>query len=316
MVEIERSLGVLYLDRGLTAEAEAQLRPGLALALELHGPNHPSTLAVRRQLGLTYLQLGRLTEAEQALRAQHGPTEATLGPQHRETGLSLDALGRLALERDDTAAATAAFGRAVAIWRQPDGRHLLDYGLADLSLALQAGGDIAAARGVLEEARRVRAIRLGASHPAVGDLDRMMGELLLDAGDIGAARPWLGRAAQLTRVGYGADDPRTLQAQLALARLQSAQHGADDSVAPLQRFSAALPADASLAALRWEAQAYTAQSRCQPGAARAGERELQALEAELRSARPEGGRLSREVAALAASCHARLNGVASNAVAH
>jgi serine/threonine-protein kinase len=315
MVDIQRNLGGLYLDRGQAAEAEAQLRPGLALALELHGPNHPSTLAVRRQLGLAYLQLGRLAEAEQVLHAQHGPTEATLGPQHYETGLSLDALGRLALERGDTAAATAAFEHAVAIWRQPDGRHLLDRGLADLSLALQAGGDIRAARRVLEEARRVRATRLGASHPAVGDLDRMFGELLLDTGDIAAARPWLEQAGRLTLVGYGANDPHTLQAQLALARLQSAQDGTGDDDAPLQRFAAALPADDSLAELRWEARAYAARARCQAGATAAGERQLQALDIELRSARPEGGRLSREVAGLAASCHGRLNGIASRAVA-
>jgi serine/threonine-protein kinase len=315
MVEIQRNLGGLYLDRGQAAEAEAQLRPGLALALELHGPHHPSTLAVRRQLGLAWLQQGRLAEADQALRAQRGPTEATLGPRHHETGMSLDALGRLALERGDTAAATAAFEHAVAIWRQPDGRHLLDRGLADLSLALQAAGDVRAARGALEEARRVRATRLGASHPAVGDLDRMLGELLLGAGDAAAARPWLEQAGRLTLVGYGAGDPRTLQAQLALARLQSAQDGAHEGEMPLQRFAATLPADGSLAALRWEARAYAAMARCQAGAT-AGERQLQALDTELRSARPEGGRLSREVTQLAGSCHARLNGMAASAVAH
>jgi serine/threonine-protein kinase len=227
--------------------------------------------------------------------------------------MSLDALGRLALERGDTAAATAAFEHAVAIWRQPDGRHLLDRGLADLSLALQAAGDVRAARRVLEEARRVRATRLGASHPAVGDLDRMLGELLLGAGDAAAARPWLEQAGRLTLVGYGAGDPRTLQAQLALVRLQSAQDGNGD--APLQRFAATLPADGSLAALRWEARAYAAMARCQAGAT-AGERQLQALDTELRSARPEGGRLSREVAGLAGSCRARLNGMAASAVAH
>ncbi len=308
MVEIQRSLGALYLDRSQGAEAERVLRSGLALSMELHGPGHPATLAVRRQLGQAYLQLGRLAEAEQALRAQHGPTESLLGPRHRETALSLDALGRLALERGDTEAALAYFQRAVEIWRQPDGRHLLDYGLSDLANAQQARGDAATARATLEQARQVRIARLGASHPAVGDLDRRMGDLLLDAGQADAALPWLERASQLTRIGYGPADPRTQRAQLALARWQAAQ---GDGGAALDRFAATLPGtDAGLAPLGWEARAYAAQAHCSAGDAGAGGSRLRALDAELHSARPEGGSLPRAVATLAAGCHARLNNAA------
>ncbi|KAF1689350.1 serine/threonine-protein kinase [Pseudoxanthomonas koreensis] len=299
MVDIQRSLGALYLDRGQAIEAERALRSGLGLSMELHGPGHPFTLAVRRQLGQAYLQLGRLAEAEQALQAQHGPTEALLGPRHRETALSLDALGRLALERGDADAAVAHFQRAVQIWRQPDGRHLLDYGLADLARAQQARGESAAARGTLDEARRVRIARLGASHPAVGDLDRRIGEMLLDAGQSDAALPWLERGSQLTAVGYGATDLRTHQAQLALARWQAAKGDGD----ALERFLATLPdSDAALVPLRWEARAYAARARCIGGDASGGGEHLRALDAELRSARPEGGSLSREVDALADAC--------------
>jgi len=304
LVDIQRSLGMLYLDRGQATEAEQALRSGLALALELHGPDHPSTLAVRRQLGLAYLQLGRLAEAEKTLRAQHGPTEAMLGPQHRETALSLDALGRLALERGDTEAAISAFQRAVAIWRQPDGRYLLDYGLADLALALHAAGDDDAALAMLAQARSVRAARLGGSHPAVGDLDRMAGELLLDAGQTAAALPWLERGGQLTETGYGPDDRRTLQARLALQRWRALD---GDGGTGLEHFAAGLPAEPALLPLRWEAQAYAALARCRAGDTVAGRERLDALGVELRSARPEGGSQPREVARLAAAC-APLNG--------
>ena len=94
MVDIQRNLGALYLERGQAAEAESVLRTGLSLASDLHGAGHPVTLAVRRQLGLAYLQLGRLAEAEQALHAQHGPTETLLGPRHRETGHDPRRLGQ------------------------------------------------------------------------------------------------------------------------------------------------------------------------------------------------------------------------------
>ena len=42
---------------------------------------------------------------------------------------------------------------------------------------------------------------------------------------------------------------------------------------------------------------------------------LRALDAELRSARPEGGSLQREVASLASTCDARLNGIARTTAA-
>lgn len=303
LVDIRRSLGVLYLDRGQADAAEAALRPAVALARELHGPLHPATLAVRRQLGLAYLQQGRLAEAEQELRAQHGPTESVLGARHRETGLSLEALGRLALERGDAEAALAAFRHTVSIWREPDGRYVLDYGLADLAMAQAAQGDATAARATLEEARRVRIARLGASHPAVGDLDRLTGELLLDANQAEAARPWLERAAQLTRLGYGADDPRTLQAWLALVRLPPTPGEADEGPASrLRRFTDTLAEETTAAPLRWQARAYAAQAECRSGNVVGGTRQLLALQAELSKARPEGGSLPRQVARLAAAC--------------
>lgn len=305
-VDILLNLGALYLERNQAAEAEAALQRALVLAQELHGPVHPATLAVRRQLGLAYLQQGRLAEAGEALQAQHGPTESMLGPHHRETALSLQALGRLALERGDTGAGLAPFERAVSIWREPDGHHALDYGLADLATAQAARGDRSAARVTLEEARQVRIARLGASHPAVGELDRCIGELLLDSGQAEAARPWLERAAQLTRLGYGAEDPRTLQAWLALIRLPVAPGGMDEGAAVrLRRFAEGLPDGDAWAPLRWQARAFAGQADCTGGDPAGGARRLAALQAELRQTRPQGGILVHQVAGLAAACRGR-----------
>ena len=303
LVDIRRNLGALYLDRGDADDAEAVLRQALALALELHGPLHPTTLAVRRQLGVACLQQGRLAEAEAELRAQHAATGSALGPRHLETAQSLAALGRLALERGDATAAVAQLQQAVSIWREPDGQRLLDAGLADLAMAQLALGDAAKAHATLEEARQRRSTRLGSSHPGVGELDRLLGELLLDRGQPEAARRWLERAAQLTRIGYGADDPRTLRAWLALARLPVAEAAAGDGPAQrLHRFSAALPHDPSLAGLRWQARAFAAQADCEGGRRADGYRQLRDLQSELGLARAEGGRLSRQVADLAAAC--------------
>ena len=298
-VQVQRSLGVLYLDRGQADESAAELVPALALATDLHGAGHPATLAVRRQLGLAWLQQGRLEEAGRMLEAQHALTRSQLGDHHRETGLSFDALGRLSLERGDLDDAVTRFGQAVAIWRQGDGHHLLDYGLHDLGLALQARGDFDAAARALEEAHRLRVQRLGASHPASGDLDRAIGELRLAMGDIQGARTWLDRGARLTALGYGADDPRSAAARLALVRAQAAPATA------LEQLLRDLPDEARLQPLRWRVRAYAAAGHC-AGDRRAEARDiLQDLERQMRQSRPQGGAVVREVAALSSACGAR-----------
>ena len=297
-VEVQRSLGVLYLDRGQAQEAEQMLVPALALASDLHGASHPLTLAVRRQLGQAWLQQGRLEEAGAALEAQHVLTRALLGDRHRETGLSLDALGRLALERGDTATAINRFSEAVAIWRQPDGHHLLDYGLHDLGLALLADGQYERAEHTLREAWRLRMQRLGSSHPAVGDLERSIGEVLLARGQVGAAGPWLQRAVRLTHSGYGPHDPRSVAARLAqaLASANPAPH--------LEQLALSLPNQPRLQPLRWRALGQAAAARCGTPGGEYSPRLLAQLREEAGQQRPEGGSANRELARLAAACPA------------
>jgi serine/threonine protein kinase/tetratricopeptide (TPR) repeat protein len=296
-VEVQRSLGVLYLDRGQAEEAEAVLVPALALSSELHGASHPLSLAVRRQLGLAWLRQGRLQQAAGTLEAQHVLTRALLGSSHREAGLSLDALGRLALEQGDTGTAIARFEEAIGIWRQPDGHHLLDYGLHDLGMALQADGQWLRAEQTLREAWRLRVRRLGRSHPAVGDLERSLGEVLQAQGRPREAAPWLQRAVALTGAGYGADDPRSVAARLALAQSSA------DPRQPLAALLRQLPEQPRLRALRWRTEAGIASVRCARGEKVAGSaRQLARLATQAQALRPEGGSINRELARLAAQC--------------
>ncbi|MBP7367214.1 MAG: hypothetical protein KA925_07230, partial [Pseudoxanthomonas sp.] len=73
----------------------------------------------------------------------------------------------------------------------------------------------------------------------------------------------------------------------------------------LQRFAGRLPPGEAMAALRWQAQAWAAHADCQAGHVAAGTRQLQDLQAQLQLARPQGGRLPRLVAGLAADCGRR-----------
>ena len=71
-----------------------------------------------------------------------------------------------------------------------------------------------------------------------------------------------------------------------------------------RKYSRLTPGEA-MAALRWQAQAWAAHADCQAGHVAAGTRQLQDLQAQLQLARPQGGRLPRLVAGLAADCGRR-----------
>lgn len=204
-------------------------------------------------------------------------------------------LGRLAQAQDDTA-------RAVEIWRGPEGSQNLHGGLFVRGMVLHAAGRNQQALQALRESRALRVAQFGASHALIGETDRMIGEVLAARGEHSLASQYFERAANLTRIGYGPEHPRSLDAALSQAR----------HLARTGQLAAALPRLDSLALqsgsgseipkLRWSARAYAAEARC-----RAGERSqalfvLDALLRELTQARPDGGVLVREVEAVRNAC--------------
>src|SRR6185503_7457767 len=74
---------------------------------------------VRRKRG-AYDQALAAAERSRAIRS------AVLGPRHRETAVALDIIGKIDLDRGQWAAAEAAIGAAIEIWRAHthDGRAL------------------------------------------------------------------------------------------------------------------------------------------------------------------------------------------------
>ena len=70
----------------------------------------------------------------------------------------------------------------------------------------------------------------------------------------------------------------------------------------LEQLAEVLADTPTLAPLRWQARAFAAQADCEGGRRADGYRQLRDLQSELGLARAEGGRLSRQVADLAAAC--------------
>jgi len=253
-------------------------------------------------MGAVQVDLGHFTEANAQMRQLHEQTINALGPAHRETGSSWNSLGIIAWELGDTDAAIADIERAVRVWRSPDSRQQLPGGLYNYGMVLHSAGREDEALAALQEARGLRAELFGASHALVGETDRLIGEVLASRGDLAAASEYFDRAEKLTRIGYGTDHPRTLFAELSLARQLGRTGQVDEALRRMDALAVRKGEGSEIPKLRWSARGYAAELRCERDQRERGRRDLDALLAELRTAQPDGGVIPREIARIRARC--------------
>ncbi|MGH8028193.1 MAG: protein kinase domain-containing protein, partial [Pseudoxanthomonas sp.] len=296
-VEIEVSRGRLFRARGDTDRARATFRQALAIAEEVHGPQHPVTLTIRRLLVAIQVDQERYAESERQIEPLYRMTLSALGPNHRETGLALNTRGVIAFERGRMKEAIADVAEAVRIWRGAAGSQNLHAGLFNYGMVLHGARREDEALKALLESRQLRAAQYGASDSSVGEVDRMIGEVLASQGKLEQATAYFDRAVKLTRVGLGPDHPRTLGARLSMARQQARLGQGAAALSELQVLQAHPGTDSETSKLHWSARAYAAEIQCRDGQRERGKRELDALIGELRIARPDGGAITREALA-------------------
>ncbi len=301
-VEIEVSRGRLFRLRGQTDTARTSFRKALAMAEEVHGPQHPATLTIRRLLVSILVDHEQYREAQKQIAPLYALTVQSLGPTHRETGLALNTRGVIAYELGDMDEAIADVGEAVRIWRGAAGSQSLHGGLFNYGMVLHGAGRDQEALAALQETRELRATQYGASDASVGEADRLIGEVLASQGKLEEATPYFDRAVKLTRVGFGPQHPRTLFAELSMARHQARIGHAAAGLATLETLAVEPGDDSETSKLHWSARAYAAEVRCRTGNGERARRELDALIGELHDARPDGGVITREVQAIRNAC--------------
>jgi serine/threonine protein kinase len=301
-VEVEVSRGRLFRARGNTELARASFRQALAIAEEVHGPQHPVTLTIRRLLVAIQVDQEHYVAAEQQIEPLYRMTLNALGPNHRETGLALNTRGVIAFELGRMDQAIADVAEAVRIWRGAAGSQNLNGGLFNYGMVLHGARRDDEALQALMESRELRAKQYGASDSSVGEADRMIGEVLASQGKLDQATVYFDRAVKLTRVGLGPEHPRTLFAQLSMARHQARVGQSAAALKALQALAVRPGTDSEIPKLRWSARAYAAEVECRNGQRENARRDLDALIDELRSARPDGGVITREALAIRAAC--------------
>jgi len=301
-VEVEVSRGRLFRARGNTELARASFRQALTIAEEVHGPQHPVTLTIRRLLVAIQVDQEHYVAAERQIEPLYRMTLNALGPNHRETGLALNTRGVIAFELGRMDQAIADVAEAVRIWRGAAGSQNLNGGLFNYGMVLHGARRDDEALQALMESRELRAKQYGASDSSVGEADRMIGEILASQGKLDQATVYFDRAVKLTRVGLGPEHPRTLFAELSMARHQARIGQSAAALKALQALAVRPGTDSEIPKLRWSARAYAAEVECRNGQRESARRDLDALIDELRSARPDGGVITREALAIRATC--------------
>jgi len=301
LIALRRHMGESLAAQGDVDAAGQALRLAAADAVTLYGPDHPETLSIRRLRALLAMQRGDLEQAQAELQQIHRLTRQALGERHRDTGLTWHALGRLAMERGDSATALDDFARAVAIWRQPDCVGLLPQGLYDQGEALALAGRWQAALAALHEGRQWQAAQRGDDDASVQQADRRMAELVSAHGDPRQAGEQL--AALMPRVDRAGSAGPALQRALQLAWGRNL--GRMGQTVEARRALAPLlvgdTADPESRALRWRARAAMAELDCRGAPARAREA-LGQLHQTLKAQFPQGGQLVAEVERARQAC--------------
>ncbi len=288
-------------DASNTEAAERDCRRALELALELRGAQHHATIDARRQLAALYVDQGRLADAETEFRDTLAWLVARLGPDHADVARARASLAIVAWERGHLDTAVVDLRRSIATWRRQQSGVQLSGGLFNLAMVLHSAGRDAEALPLLAESLELRRRAYGDGHGLVGDTLRLLGEVQAALGD-DAAQASLEQAQALTRTGYGAQHSHTRRAEISLARFE-ARRGDAAALTRLDALAELPQQDNELRKAAWLARAYAAQVRCgAPSQRPLALASLQALQAQIAQARPEGGALGREIDGLQAAC--------------
>lgn len=275
-------------------------RESLELARQLRGPNHRETIDAKRQLAALYVDLGRFAEADRIFVDALAWMRTRLGTQHPDMGRAYNSLAITTWERGDIPGAIRLQRQAVQAWRASSHQGLTSGGLFNLAMILESSGDNAGALPLLDEARAMRIRHFGATHPLVGDTDRLRGEVLAALGRDAEAEAALRDAVRLTRASYGEAHSHTRRALVSLARFR-ADRAAAGALAELEAQGRIAGTDMEQRKVGWRARAYAAAAAC---AARPRESRLRldAVLADLQRALPEGGALVRHIQRLRDRC--------------
>ncbi len=202
------SLGYAYYRMGRTAETVRCYEQVLRIRRKQLGEDHEKTVWAIHELGSMHWDLAQFDRALPYAQQAFDLRRKTLGEGHHDTIQSLvllgyvrKSLGNLTESRQRLETALAASRAA----KQRDNVALALYALASVAMA---GGELQAARPLLEESLAISIELEGEDSVNVAFNQNLMANLLNDLGDFAQARPHFEAALAGFQTAVGADSPQ------------------------------------------------------------------------------------------------------------
>ncbi|MCC7096948.1 MAG: serine/threonine protein kinase [Thermomonas sp.] len=300
-IDMRRALCMLERATDALDDALRDCRASLALAQELHGRSHRTTIDASRQLAALYVDLGRFNEAEVIFLDTTAWMRTRLDPNHPDMARAYNSLAIVAWERGDIERALRFQRQAVAAWRKSGNPVAIANGLYNLAMILHDARHEREALEPVLESIQLRARQFGVDNGLVGDGERLRGEILAALGERTAARAALEQAVRITSRDYRTGHSHTRRAEISLERLR-AQDGDSAAIAQLVTQSQRNQGDIEQHKASWLAGAYAAEAQCRDDDAVLATAQLDALLIQVHSALPEGGAVPRQIKQIRDTC--------------
>ncbi len=205
--ELERALGLAYLQHDDPRRAETHVRESLRIREQAFGPEHESIGAAASTMGQLLAAQGKYVEARAAFERALAITEARTGPSHPDTAAMLTNVGSTWAEVGDHERAIAYYERALAIDLAALGPDHVRNAIAHHNLAsvLWTAGRRPAARAHAERELAIVLAEHGELHPDVASALGNLARFDAEQGDHAAALAGFSRAYDIVRNSLGPD---------------------------------------------------------------------------------------------------------------
>jgi tetratricopeptide (TPR) repeat protein len=220
------NLGIVQLERGELAEADASQRRALAITIKAFGLDHPQVAVARTNLGSVQRHCGELAKAEASQRRALAIKERAYGPDHAEVAIALTNLGNVQFERRLWDKAGASLTRALAIAEKeygPDHPQVAII-LANLGIVQFERGERDKGEASLSRALALTEKMHGPDHPQVASILIDLGSVQRARGRINEARESYTRAATILTAKLGEHHPRTKLARRLVGEISGKTH--------------------------------------------------------------------------------------------
>jgi tetratricopeptide (TPR) repeat protein len=237
LMDAIHGLGILYVNQGRLAEAEAMYERALQGKEKALGPDHTSTLDTVNNLGALYVNQGRLKEAAAMCQRALQGYEKALGPDHTSTLSAVNNLGTLYVNQGRLKEAEAMYQRALQGYEKalgPDHTSTLDT-VNNLGLLYTNQGRLEEAEAMYERALQGCEKALGPDHTLTLHTVNNLGALYADQGWLEEAETMFQRALQGYEKALGPDHTSTLDTVNNLGTLYVKQGRLEEAEAMYQR---------------------------------------------------------------------------------